>query len=78
MAESLRGGLSLSLCGFGFWSHDICGFEGTASGYAYQTNAWVLFLVYSPRTTGCTGALYIEFPGRMTKKRVTYSVCLQN
>jgi hypothetical protein len=28
MAESLRGGLSLSLSGFGFWSHDIGGFEG--------------------------------------------------
>jgi alpha-D-xyloside xylohydrolase len=28
MAESLRGGLSLSLCGFGYWSHDIGGFEG--------------------------------------------------
>lgn len=25
MAETLRGGLSLSLCGFGFWSHDIGG-----------------------------------------------------
>ncbi|WP_037841856.1 TIM-barrel domain-containing protein, partial [Streptomyces sp. NRRL WC-3549] len=25
MAESLRGGLSLSLSGFGFWSHDIGG-----------------------------------------------------
>ena len=30
MAESLRGGLSLGLSGFGFWSHDIGGFEGTA------------------------------------------------
>ncbi|MFF3320570.1 alpha-xylosidase [Streptomyces sp. NPDC003035] len=29
MAESLRAGLSLSLSGFGFWSHDIGGFEGT-------------------------------------------------
>ena len=28
MAETLRGGLSLGLCGFGFWSHDIGGFEG--------------------------------------------------
>lgn len=28
MSETLRGGLSLSLCGFGFWSHDIGGFEG--------------------------------------------------
>ncbi|HLV80639.1 MAG TPA: alpha-xylosidase, partial [Chthonomonadaceae bacterium] len=27
MAESLRGGLSLCLSGFGFWSHDIGGFE---------------------------------------------------
>ena len=27
MAESLRGGLSLGLTGFGFWSHDIGGFE---------------------------------------------------
>ncbi|MGC9667867.1 alpha-xylosidase [Planosporangium sp. 12N6] len=29
MAESLRGGLSLAMSGFGFWSHDIGGFEGT-------------------------------------------------
>ena len=29
MAETLRGGLSLGLSGFGFWSHDIGGFEGT-------------------------------------------------
>ena len=36
MAESLRGGLSLSLCGFGFWSHDIGGFEGTAPAYRLQ------------------------------------------
>ncbi|MDR2895083.1 MAG: alpha-xylosidase [Propionibacteriaceae bacterium] len=28
MAESLRGGLSLALSGFGYWSHDIGGFEG--------------------------------------------------
>lgn len=28
MAETLRGGLSFSLGGFGFWSHDIGGFEG--------------------------------------------------
>jgi len=29
MAESLRGGLSLLSSGFGYWSHDIGGFEGT-------------------------------------------------
>ncbi len=28
MAESLRGGLSLGLSGYGFWSHDIGGFGG--------------------------------------------------
>jgi len=31
MAETLRGGLSLGLSGFGFWSHDIGGFELTPS-----------------------------------------------
>ncbi|MBT0769031.1 alpha-xylosidase [Kineosporia sp. J2-2] len=29
MAETLRGGLSLGFSGFGFWSHDIGGFEGS-------------------------------------------------
>jgi alpha-D-xyloside xylohydrolase len=41
MAETLRGGLSLSLCGFGFWSHDISGFESTASPDLYKR--WVAF-----------------------------------
>jgi alpha-D-xyloside xylohydrolase len=41
MAESLRGGLSLSLAGFGFWSHDIGGFEQTASADVYKR--WVAF-----------------------------------
>ena len=41
MAESLRGGLSLSLCGFGFWSHDIGGFEQTAPPEVYKR--WCAF-----------------------------------
>ncbi len=41
MAESLRGGLSLSLCGFGFWSHDIGGFEGLPDPSVYKR--WVAF-----------------------------------
>ncbi|MEC0496724.1 alpha-xylosidase [Bacillus glycinifermentans] len=41
MAESLRGGLSLSLSGFGFWSHDIGGFESTASADLYKR--WTAF-----------------------------------
>ncbi|GAB7127829.1 alpha-xylosidase [Silvimonas sp. JCM 19000] len=36
MAETLRGGLSLSLSGFGFWSHDISGFENTAPADVYK------------------------------------------
>jgi alpha-D-xyloside xylohydrolase len=36
MAESLRGGLSLGLCGFGYWSHDIGGFESTATPDLYK------------------------------------------
>jgi alpha-D-xyloside xylohydrolase len=41
MAESLRGGLSLSLSGFGFWSHDIGGFEGTSPAFIYKR--WTAF-----------------------------------
>ncbi|MCQ2432396.1 MAG: alpha-xylosidase, partial [Clostridia bacterium] len=41
MAESLRGGLSLCLSGFGFWSHDISGFEGTATADLYKR--WAAF-----------------------------------
>ena len=36
MAETLRGGLSLGLSGFGFWSHDIGGFEQTAAPDLYK------------------------------------------
>lgn len=41
MAETLRGGLSLGLSGFGFWSHDISGFIGTATPDLYKR--WVVF-----------------------------------
>lgn len=41
MAETLRGGLSLGLAGFGFWSHDIGGFEQTASVALYKR--WCAF-----------------------------------
>ena len=36
MAETLRSGLSLACAGFGFWSHDIGGFESTASADVYK------------------------------------------
>ncbi|KAI7305345.1 glycoside hydrolase family 31 protein [Hortaea werneckii] len=41
MAESLRGGLSLGLCGFSFWSVDIGGFEGYPDPKIYKR--WVQF-----------------------------------
>ncbi|WP_055590318.1 alpha-xylosidase [Peterkaempfera griseoplana] len=41
MAESLRGGLSLGASGFGFWSHDIGGFEGTPSDALFKR--WLAF-----------------------------------
>ncbi|MEU1619812.1 alpha-xylosidase [Streptomyces sp. NPDC005722] len=41
MADSLRGGLSLGLSGFGFWSHDIGGFEGTPDPALFKR--WVQF-----------------------------------
>lgn len=41
MAETLRGGLSLCASGFGFFSHDIGGFEQTASADVYKR--WVAF-----------------------------------
>jgi len=41
MAESLRGGLSLVSSGFGYWSHDIGGFEGTPDPAVFKR--WVAF-----------------------------------
>lgn len=41
MAESLRGGLSLGVSGFGFWSHDIGGFEGSPPPAVYKR--WIAF-----------------------------------
>jgi len=41
MAESLRGGLSLAMSGFGFWSHDIGGFEGTPDPAVFKR--WLAF-----------------------------------
>ncbi|MDR3276864.1 MAG: alpha-xylosidase [Treponema sp.] len=41
MAETLRGGLSLGLSGFGYWSHDIGGFEGTPGAALFKR--WLAF-----------------------------------
>ena len=41
MEESLRGGLSLCASGFGFWSHDIGGFESQSTADVYKR--WCAF-----------------------------------
>ncbi|MGW2307575.1 alpha-xylosidase [Actinomadura luteofluorescens] len=41
MGESLRGGLSLGMSGFGYWSHDIGGFEGTPDAALFKR--WIAF-----------------------------------
>lgn len=41
MAETLRGGLSFAMSGFSFWSHDISGFESTATPDLYKR--WTAF-----------------------------------
>lgn len=41
MAESIRGGLGLGLCGYSFWSVDIGGFEGYPPPWIYKR--WVAF-----------------------------------
>ena len=45
MAEDLRGGLSFLLSGGGYWSHDIGGFEGTATPALYKR--WVALGLFS-------------------------------
>ena len=41
MAETLRAGLSMAHSGYGFWSHDISGFEQTAPADVYKR--WLAF-----------------------------------
>lgn len=41
MAESLRGGLSLAMSGFAFWSHDIGGFAGRPDPAVFKR--WIPF-----------------------------------
>ncbi|KAK0643873.1 glycoside hydrolase family 31 protein [Cercophora newfieldiana] len=48
MAESIRGGLSLGLSGFSFWSVDIGGFEGYPDPWIYKRwVAWGLLCSHS-------------------------------
>lgn len=59
MAESLRGGLSLGLSGFSFWSVDIGGFEGLPDPTIYKR--WVQFglLCSHSRLHGSSSCTYL-------------------
>jgi alpha-glucosidase (family GH31 glycosyl hydrolase) len=76
MAETIRGGLSLTSSGFAFWSHDIGGFEGLPRESLYCR--WVALGLWSSHV--CLQAqsghelmdsrdsmdlALIEFPGNM-------------
>ncbi len=45
MAATLRGGLSLGLCGFSFWSHDIGGFSGPPKEELFKR--WTFFGMFT-------------------------------
>lgn len=45
MAATLRGGLSIGLCGFTFWSHDIGGFSRRPEPHLYLR--WLFFGLFS-------------------------------
>lgn len=45
MSESLRGGLGLTLSGYGFHSHDMGGFEGTPDEALF--NRWLGYGLFS-------------------------------
>ena len=65
-AETLRGGLSLAMSGFGFWSHDIGGFEGrpdpagSSDGFPLACCAPI---------AGCTAVTATACPGFSTRSR---------
>jgi alpha-D-xyloside xylohydrolase len=46
MASTLRGGLSMAICGHAFWSHDVGGFTGHPTNGLYTR--WAQFGLFSP------------------------------
>jgi len=54
MGAVLRGGLSLALCGFSFWSHDIGGFKGEPSPELYIRDTQFGLLTSHSRYHGTT------------------------
>ena len=75
MAESLRGGLSLTMSGFGYWSHDIGGFEQTSTADVYKR--WSAFGLLSS-TAVCTEAVPTACRGFTMRKRWTLCASSQS
>ncbi|MGC4175601.1 alpha-xylosidase [Demequina sp.] len=67
MAESLRGGLSLAMSGFGYWSHDIGGFEGTPDPAVFKR--WLAFGLLSSHSR-LHGSDSIRVPWAFDEKAV--------
>ncbi len=61
MASTLRGGLSMAMCGHAFWSHDIGGFHRTPTPELYAR--WAQFGLFSPlsRAHGMSSRLPWDF-----------------
>ncbi|WP_433676411.1 alpha-xylosidase [Microbacterium gorillae] len=68
MAESLRGGLSLALSGFGYWSHDIGGFEGTPDADLFKR--WLAFGLLSSHSR-LHGSSSLRVPWLFDEEAVT-------
>jgi alpha-D-xyloside xylohydrolase len=73
MAATLRGGLSYSMSGYSFWSHDVGGFSGSPTPELFR--AWAAWGALSPLTRlhGTTSRLPWEWDGR-TLESVTESM----
>lgn len=63
LASTLRGGLSIGMCGHAFWSHDIGGFFGQPTPGLYMR--WAQFGLFSPlsRAHGTTTRLPWDYGG---------------
>jgi alpha-D-xyloside xylohydrolase len=67
MAETLRSGLSLGMSGFGFWSHDIGGFEGEPSPDVFMR--WAAFGLLSSHSR-LHGSVSYRVPWRFGDRAV--------
>ena len=67
MEQSLRGGLSLTSSGFGYWSHDIGGFESTSTADVYKR--WAAFGLLSTHSR-FHGSKSYRVPGLLDEEAV--------